>query len=575
MAGAWITLVESTISGPVRRWALSWAPLLWSLALALLLLGPTLAPGFVLSYDMVWVPDLPVRPDGWGLGSGLPRAVPSDAVVAVLDEVVPGSLLQKLTLLGALVAGGTGAARLVPGEAVAPRLVAISAYQWTPLVAERLLLGAWPVLVALGVLPWLVVLGSRWRTSGRMPAALLLLVPLGCLSASAGLATAVVLLASAAGSSRVTVRALVLVVAGNAPWVVTGALHAADAMTDRSGAAVFALQGHGALPTPIEALALGGTWNSEVVLPSRSGLLAWVGIVLLLSLLLVVRGWWSAVGGRNALALVIPWAVGLGLALSTWVAPGVTAALGETVPGAGLLRDGARSLVLCAPLVAALAGYAAARVAARVADEAPRLVLLGALAVVPVMLLPDAALGLAGRLHAVAYPASYDAVRRSVEALDGDVLVLPLSSYRQPSWNCDRKVLDPLPRWLSASVVASDRLVVGSTVVPGEDPRVRAAEVALLLDSPNARAAALSSIGVGAVVAESGTGETPEVAGRVVLEDGPFSVVALPDPAPREVPWTWVAAAGAAWLAYGGLLLIGSVLVLLRGARAVRRQVPG
>lgn len=576
MSGAWITLVESTISSlPRRRRALSWVPLLWSLALALLLLGPTLAPGFVLSYDMVWVPDLPVRLDGWGLGSGLPRAVPSDGVVALLDEVVPGSLLQKLMLLGALVAGGAGAARLVPGDAVAPRLVAVSAYQWTPLVAERLLLGAWPVLVALGVLPWLVVLGGRWRVSGRMPAALLVLVPLSCLSASAGLATAVVLLASAARSSRVTVRAIVLVLAGNAPWVVTGALHAADATTDRSGAVVFALQGHGVLPTPLEALALGGTWNSEVVLPSRSGPLAWVGIVLVLSLLLVVRGWWSAVGRRDALALVVPWVVGLVLALSTWVAPGATAALAETVPGAGLLRDGARSLVLCAPLLAALAGYAAARVTARVADEAPRLVLLGALAVVPVMLLPDAALGLAGRLHAVAYPASYDAVRRSVEGLDGDVLVLPLTSYRQPSWNGDRKVLDPLPRWLSANTVASDLLVVGRTVVPGEDPRVRAAEAALRLDSPDARAAALSSIGVGVVVAEAGAGEAPEVAGRVVLDDGPFSVRALPDPAPRAVPWTWVTAAGAAWLAYGGCLLTGSVVLLLRGVRALRRQALG
>ena len=28
----------------------------WSLALALLMLGPALAPGYTLSYDMVWVP---------------------------------------------------------------------------------------------------------------------------------------------------------------------------------------------------------------------------------------------------------------------------------------------------------------------------------------------------------------------------------------------------------------------------------------------------------------------------------------------------------------------------------------
>ena len=77
---------------------------LWSLALALLLLGPALGPGYVLSYDMVWVPDLALRPDFLGLGSGLPRAVPSDAVVSVLDEVVPGDAAPE-----------AGAARL-PGR---------------------------------------------------------------------------------------------------------------------------------------------------------------------------------------------------------------------------------------------------------------------------------------------------------------------------------------------------------------------------------------------------------------------------------------------------------------------------
>ena len=58
-------------------WSLAWS-LVWSLVLATLMLGPALAPGYVLSYDMVWVPDLAVRTDTLGLGTGLPRAVPSD-----------------------------------------------------------------------------------------------------------------------------------------------------------------------------------------------------------------------------------------------------------------------------------------------------------------------------------------------------------------------------------------------------------------------------------------------------------------------------------------------------------------
>ena len=76
-----------------RGWRYDTPVVGWSLVVALLVLGPGLGDGFLLVRDMVWVPDLALRADVLGLGSGLPRAVPSDAVVAVLDEVVPGLLL--------------------------------------------------------------------------------------------------------------------------------------------------------------------------------------------------------------------------------------------------------------------------------------------------------------------------------------------------------------------------------------------------------------------------------------------------------------------------------------------------
>ena len=57
---------------------LAWLPRVWATALALLMLWPVLGGGYVLTYDMVWVPELVLRPDVLGLGSGLPRAVPSD-----------------------------------------------------------------------------------------------------------------------------------------------------------------------------------------------------------------------------------------------------------------------------------------------------------------------------------------------------------------------------------------------------------------------------------------------------------------------------------------------------------------
>ncbi len=136
-----------------------------------------LAPGFVLTYDMVWVPDLAVRGDFLGLGSSLPRAVPSDMVVALLDEVVPGMVLQKAVLVGTLVVAGTGAWRLVGLAGLVGRsgvlagLAASTLYVWNPFVAERLGIGHWPLLMTYAALPWIHLHARRLAAGERSLAA--------------------------------------------------------------------------------------------------------------------------------------------------------------------------------------------------------------------------------------------------------------------------------------------------------------------------------------------------------------------------------------------------------------------
>src|SRR5918993_4604193 len=189
--------VGARVDGATRRTRELLWPTVWAAVLAVLMLGGALGPGFVLSYDMVWVPDLGLGADALGLGTALPRAVPSDAVVAVLDEVLGGMLLQKLVLLLPLVAAGAGAAALV-GPGVVARLVAVSVMVWNPFVVERLAIGHWPVLVGYGVLPWVVLAGAAWRGSGVLPARLPVLLLVGSLSASTGIVTAVAGCAAAA-----------------------------------------------------------------------------------------------------------------------------------------------------------------------------------------------------------------------------------------------------------------------------------------------------------------------------------------------------------------------------------------
>lgn len=545
-------------------------PTVWSSVLAVLLLGGALGRGYVLSYDMVWVPDLALGRDALGLGTALPRAVPSDAVVAVLDDLLGGVLLQKVVLLVPLVAAGSGAAALA-GRGTTARLVAASVAVWNPFVVERLAMGHWPVLVGYGVLPWLLLAATSWRASGAFPARLPLLLVLGSLSATTGLVSAAVLVAGAADRSvRRWWEIGGLAVLANVPWVVAGLLHAGNATSSAVGADVFAPSHEGLLPAPLTFLSLGGIWNAEVVPTTRTGVL---GLVAALGLLVMVavgalRGW-SQVPRRLRRPLLLCWAGGLLLTLATWAAPGVTGWLASTVPGAGLLRDGSRMLALAAPLTAVLAGRGAAVVVAALPDAASRVMVSLACVVAPVALMPDAALGLSGQLAAVDYPSSYDALAGALPALPaGDVALLPFQSYRAPEWNNGaRPVLAPLGRYLPRHVLVEDQLVVDGRPIAGEDPRASAARAALGAPTAAGRAAGLRATGIRLLVVEQLAGRVvPDVRGREVWREGDLRVVDLGPGRPvAGAPPLWRTAMALSWAAWCALPLLGAAVALLRG----------
>jgi hypothetical protein len=407
------------------------------------------------------------------------------------------------------------------------------------------------------------------------------LVPVGSLSASAGLATALVLLAFTARRRRRPV-AVLLVAAANAPWVLSGFLHASTATSEAGGAAVFALHGEGGVPGPVAALGLGGIWNAEVVPDSHFGALGWAWVAIVLTLAaLGCRSWLRRTERRDRVAYVLCWAVGFGLALLTWATPEALGWVIDRVPGAGVVRDGSRLLVLCAPLLVALVAEGAAIVwAHRPPVRAARAALGVALVLAPVAVLPDAAWGLASSLSPVEYPAAYDEARAAVSdaVTDGsDVVLLPFTSYRQPDWNHHRKVLDPLGRYLAPDYVASDVLVVSGTRLSGEDPRVTLVAAALREPSPSARSSALGAIGVGAVAVDrEAPGDPPLVAGQVILDDPRLTVVRLPRGEPRDVSTAWAVVMGGAWILFLGCLGGGLLLTLLRAwsvATATRRPV--
>ena len=561
-------------------------PLVWltSAGLSVLLLAPALGPHVVLVRDMVAVPRMSWLPAWFGLGPTLPRAVPEDAVAATASMLAPGWVWQQLALVGALVLLGVGAARLADPPGRGLRAVVVVLAIWNPWVAERLAQGNLSLLVMLGALPWLLVAARRVRR-GEVGAwrALLGWTALGSLvptagAISAGLALAVVLGPGARGTRRVAAAAGVVVL--QLPWLVPALVHPAAGSSDIAGAGVFGLRSEGSWGVLLTGLGGGGIWNAEALVPSRGW---WTSPVMAVLLVVLAAAGWRGLTARTgravpaALLLAAVGALAWGL-LTAW-APG---AAGVVVgwPGGGLLRDAHKWLAPGVLLLALAAPWGLLRLPHAATDAGVRALAATALALLPLIVAPDLAFGLSGRLGGTTIPAGYEAARSALLADErpGDVVVLPWGVYRAFDWNARRASLDPAPRLLPRPSVVDDRLVVarregGEVIVAGEDPRARAVSEALAAGRP--LAPLLAGLGVRYVLVESGTPGAPApavLAGLVPLTDGPGAVLLevpgdLAGP-PTPALWRVVVVAGVDLAAVMLLLLAGLAAL----TAAIRRR---
>ena len=433
------------------------------LVAGLLVLAPVLGRGYVLSYDMVFVPDPPITPAVLGTDGSVPRAVPTELLADLLAVVLPADLVQQAVLLAVFVLAGAGAARLLPATAGA--VAAAVAYVWNPYVAERLVLGHWTFLLGYALLPWVVAAARR----DRLP---VLLLWLGA-AALAGSTSALVATGTAAllvrGRRLLTV--LGFAVAANASWLVPALTRPGGVPADPAGVDAFAARADTPLGLAGSLVTLGGIWNPAAVPAGRDSVLAVVALAAVAAAL--------ALGLRDAdRGLVVAGAAGLVLAAAGAV-PGLDAVLRAVVvhvPGGGLLRDGQKLLVPFALLVAVCAGHAVARLAG---SRAPYAVLV---AVLPLLALPGLAWGVGGRLAGSDYPPSWTALRDA--AGPGEVASLPWTLYRRFDWTGDRVVLDPLPRALDRPVLVNDDLPLSGRTVRGEDARAAAVTAGLAAGRP-------------------------------------------------------------------------------------------
>jgi hypothetical protein len=511
------------------------------LALGLLALGPGLRRGFLLSYDMVFVPREPFSAALPGLAP--PRAVPSDLVIAVASRALPADIVQKVVLLSIFVLACSGAAALLDREPLLARLAAGAFYAWNPYVAERLIIGQWALLLGYAGLPWVLRavlapdLASR-RGAARLGLALLPAV-IGGFAAMAITALVVVPAALISKDARRAAVALGALAVGSLPWFIPSLLHAV--YVDPASVAAFAARADTPFGSPGSLVMLGGGWNAQTVPKGYGGAWSalWLGVVIvaLAGYLLIARPRrrWPGLGVAAVAGLVF---AGLGVPAA---GRDLLRSMISAWPGFAVLRDAQQFVAPLALAEAAGFGLAVALAMnprtfrpkraerARPAGPDTAGMVLGVLAILaPVLLLPGLAWGAAGRLRPAWYPAEWLAAARVVDtsAAPGSLLLLPWETYGTWSWNHGQTVLDPWTRLLSRPLIWNDGTRVGDLELMPDDPRARGLDAVIRGSGP--LTAALRTAGVRFVLDDAGGSDVQVAArlpGSIVIVDQPGLIV--------------------------------------------------
>jgi hypothetical protein len=568
-----------------RVWAAKLAGPGYALALTVLVTAPLLRPGYLLLRDAVSTPRSYLTDDALGLSESAPRALPQDFAVALASRLTDGGVVVKVLLIAGLWLAGWGAARLaalvLPESGLPGQFVAGTIAIWNPYVAERLLQGHWSLIVGYGCLPWLAATMIRLRTGDQrwwtgvlglaFWIALAGLTPTGLMLAATVALTCAAVPGTGASRWLCASASLGLAVLAALPWLAAAALGGSMSSPQAPGVAAFAARAEPGLGTLGSLVSLGGIWNAESVPSSRTTLFAVVGAVVLLGV--VALGVPALLRRPPAVALLVLAAVAVLIPAVMATGPGLAAVRGivQAVPALGVVRDAQKWVALAIPAYA-LAGAGAVLTLRRMLNRrgvaqqrdlrAPLAALACCLALVVV--LPDLAWGVGGKVGSVRYPRGWAAVAAAVNADPGPVALLPAGTMRRFGWSGPSPVLDPLPRWVVPEVLTTGDLTISGRLVPGEGSHARAVQ-RLLLDG--ADPPALSRAGVRWVVMESGTGGETGSATRtldripVAYRDGDLTLYRAGGDAPgasaerrrlliaAHLVWLGVLAAGAAGLA--------------------------
>lgn len=433
---------------------------------ALLLAGPALLPGSLLSLDLVVTPHVGFPEAILGIGGEVARRVPLGALFAGLGAVVGDPIAAKGLLVAFVAVAFAGMARLTRPAPLVTRLAAAGIYALGPFVATRIGAGHWAIVAAMAIFPW--ALPNLFAPGSHLPRTFLWLTAAALTGVFGGLVASLIAIVGASFEERRRIGVVVgAAVTAQLPWLVPALLLQGNGL-DVAGGEHFATTSEGPLGVVGALFAQHGFWRGASQVGGQAGTgLVLIGVGLFTLALVGHRDLPSrhreplaVIGGLGFVAAAAPALPGL-----DWLHAQITS-LTPFSP----LREPQRFLALFLLWSAPAGALGAVRLGR--SDPGLRFGGLSFFAAAAVVLAVPGMWGVEGRLEPVEFPQAWDQAREVVKSEPGSTLALPWHEYLDLEFADGRRVLNALPDFLPGDVVSStDPEITGETFQESVDER--------------------------------------------------------------------------------------------------------
>ena len=144
-----------------------WLPYLVYALLSLAILGPLLLPGYTLTLDMIFTPDMDFTAQLYGLSESISARTPLLLLIQLVSDIIPAWLVQTVILFLIFFLAGLGAHKLIPFKGAGSYFAGLL-YMINPFIYVRFMAGLWPLLAAYALIPFAVKAFLELQEKGGM-----------------------------------------------------------------------------------------------------------------------------------------------------------------------------------------------------------------------------------------------------------------------------------------------------------------------------------------------------------------------------------------------------------------------